>query len=136
MPQFVKRQTGVTIDDFSVWSSDNYYPMIYVNGKSIYAHVFVWEREHGDKPTGYKIHHKDLDKRNYDLSNLELVTKANHQRIHAGWIRVDGQWIAKPCNQCGKVLPLDQFYPRKGYTPSSLCRPCHILKVMEYRAKS
>jgi 3-mercaptopyruvate sulfurtransferase SseA len=36
----------------------------------------------------------------------------------------DGEWVSKPCSRCHAVLPLEQFYPRKGHTPSALCRPC------------
>ncbi len=30
----------------------------------------------------YEVHHKDLDKRNNDASNLEILTKKEHERIH------------------------------------------------------
>lgn len=45
-------------------------------------HRFVWLCEKGDIPKGYDIHHKDHDKSNNDISNLELVTKKQHSKLH------------------------------------------------------
>lgn len=36
----------------------------------------------GDIPTGLIVHHKDGNKANNDLSNLELMTRLEHQRHH------------------------------------------------------
>lgn len=36
-------------------------------------HVYIWEREFGKLPAGHGIHHKDLDRGNNDLSNLECL---------------------------------------------------------------
>lgn len=90
------------------------YACIWINDRSIKIHVLVWERENGPKPVGHEIHHKDENKGNFSLSNLELLTNSDHQRVHAGWIRENGEWVAKPCNRCHRVLSFDNFYPRKG----------------------
>ena len=72
-----------------------------------------------------QLHHKDFDKSNYTLDNLELVTQSDHLKIHAGWVRdKNGKWIAKPCKDCGEKLALDKFYQRKGLTPSNRCIKC------------
>lgn len=39
-------------------------------------HVWVWEQENGKKPDGCAVIFKDGDNRNFELSNLELVTRA------------------------------------------------------------
>lgn len=36
-------------------------------------HVYIWEREFGKLPAGHGIHHKDLDRGNNDLANLECL---------------------------------------------------------------
>lgn len=36
----------------------------------------------GPRPKGYIIHHKDLDRMNPALSNLEYLTEAEHRKIH------------------------------------------------------
>jgi len=108
-----------------VWHDKKGYATVWISGKSVKVHVLVWEMANGRKPSGSEIHHIDEDKGNYCLENLELLTSADHQRIHAGWVRVDGDWLAKPCTGCNQVLALSQFYPRKGYTPTALCKSCH-----------
>lgn len=129
--QFVKRQTGDQFEGFAVWLDRKGYPCIWLQNRSVKVHIFVWERANGPKPQGYDIHHKDYDKSNYALDNLELLSHSDHQRIHAGWQREQGDWIAKPCSRCKVVLPLSEFYPRKGYTPTAQCRPCHNVSSAE-----
>lgn len=46
-------------------------------------HIFVWEYYNGQVPAGYEVHHKDLDKSNNDISNLELLTVSQHRKLHA-----------------------------------------------------
>lgn len=48
----------------------------------IRAHVFVWEHRHGDRPKGFHVHHKDHDKSNNCIENLELIEAAEHLREH------------------------------------------------------
>ena len=96
-------------------------------GKAIPIHLLLYERAYGPRPKNMEVHHIDFDHTNYALSNLELVSKSDHRKIHCGWLRnEDGVWTHKPCGACKKVLPLDCFYPRKGKTPSGKCRPCHL----------
>lgn len=45
-------------------------------------HVKVWEAAHGPVPEGYLVHHKDHDKSNNSLENLELLTHKQHFREH------------------------------------------------------
>jgi hypothetical protein len=122
--QFIKDTNGRSFEGFGLWDDCKGYPSIWVNNKSIRIHVLVWERANGQKPKGFDIHHKDFNKGNYAFSNLELLTHSDHQKIHAGWIRENGIWISKPCTRCHRLLTLDNFYERKGYTPSALCKPC------------
>jgi hypothetical protein len=123
--QFIKRDYGDMFENFAVWYDNKGYPIIYIDGKEVKLHVYIWERANGAKPKGTEIHHLDRDKRNCELSNLKLVTLSEHRRLHAGWIMENGLWIAKPCNRCGRIYPLDKFYQRRGYTPTALCKACH-----------
>lgn len=78
--------------------------------KKTFCHVFVWETLHGPKPEGYDIHHKDEDKTNYNISNLELLLKNVHKKIHAGWkYNQLGQWTHKPCGGCKLTLSMERF---------------------------
>lgn len=46
-------------------------------------HRYVWEFYNGPIPKGYDIHHKDENKANNDISNLEMIRKGKHQADHA-----------------------------------------------------
>lgn len=46
-------------------------------------HRAVWEYYNGSIPDGYHIHHIDHNKQNNELSNLKIVTKEEHHKIHA-----------------------------------------------------
>lgn len=52
-------------------------------GKRIRLHVYVWCKYNGDVPKGYSIHHKDEDKYNNDISNLQLMSNSEHTALHA-----------------------------------------------------
>lgn len=65
------------------FSSSNGYPTIFVNGKNILLHRYVWEKNFGEIPKGYEIHHKDKNKLNWSIDNLELIEIEKHHRKHA-----------------------------------------------------
>ncbi len=123
--QFIKGTNGTLFEGFGVWQDSKGYPCIWVDGKSIRIHVLVWERENGKKPKGFEIHHKDFNRVNYTIGNFELLSTSDHRKVHAGWLKGNGVWTFKPCNACNRILPLGEFYPRTGHTPTALCKPCH-----------
>ena len=45
-------------------------------------HVYVWEFYNGKVPKGFEVHHKDFDRSNNDISNLQLMTATEHKRYH------------------------------------------------------
>ena len=53
------------------------------DGERTLMHRDVWESIHGKIPKGYDIHHKDKDKSNNDISNLELLRKDEHARRYS-----------------------------------------------------
>ena len=44
-------------------------------------HRLIWEAYHGEIPDGYVVHHKDGNKLNNDISNLELLTDSAHKKL-------------------------------------------------------
>ena len=109
----------------SIHDNGKGYPAISIDGKERTVHKLVWEKENGYVPTGYQIHHKDFDKWNYDILNLEILTQSDHQRVHAGWIKKNREWHSKPCRICDDVLPLGDFYQRRtANTPAAVCKKC------------
>jgi hypothetical protein len=49
-------------------------------GARTLLHRDVWEHHHGTIPDGYDIHHRDHDKTNNALANLECLPKDEHAR--------------------------------------------------------
>lgn len=115
----------MNLNNYTIWKDKKGYPCIWVGGKSIKVHVAIWELNNGEKPKGHDIHHKDFDKGNYSLENLELLSFSDHKKIHAGWDRDEnGRLNLKPCKECKRLLAVDKFYQRKGLTPSNRCIEC------------
>lgn len=59
-----------------------YLSTINIDNKRKRLHRYIWELFNGDIPKGYDIHHKDHNKDNNDISNLELLLKEQHREIH------------------------------------------------------
>lgn len=102
------------------------YPIITNGTKQKLVHVLEWESHNGPKPEGMHIHHIDRDKSNWNIDNLQLLTRSDHFRLHAGWIMENGEWIKKPCNKCKRILPLDKFWTKLKTTRCSYCIECSL----------
>ena len=55
----------------------------YLNStQHIRLHRYVWEYYNGTIPKGYEVHHIDRNKDNNDISNLQLISKKEHMKLH------------------------------------------------------
>lgn len=73
-----------TYDEYRItYSGSHGYPTIHVNGKNVLLHRYVWMKYHGEIPDGYEVHHIDGNRSNWNIENLKLIQKGDHQRIHA-----------------------------------------------------
>ncbi len=52
-------------------------------GKRGLMHRYVWEKENGEIPKGWDIHHIDGKKSNNSVNNLECLPKAEHTRKYS-----------------------------------------------------
>jgi len=59
-----------------------------------YMHRYVWSYWNGKIPDGHHIHHKDGDKSNNMLENLELISASDHARLHSR----SNKWIGSKGN--------------------------------------
>ena len=75
-----------------------------------YLHRAVWEYYNGKIPKNYVIHHRDFNPANNDISNLQLMTRAEHKKIHNAH-RAEEVYI---CEYCGKEFS-DYKYSKKRY---------------------
>ena len=53
-----------------------------INGKTVLMHRYVWEFYNGEIPSGYVIHHKDENKHNNAIENLECLPNREHSTMH------------------------------------------------------
>jgi hypothetical protein len=60
---------------------NGYYCSQFLDG-GVYLHRAVWEHHNGPIPPRHQIHHKDENKVNNDISNLECVDISKHRRDH------------------------------------------------------
>lgn len=104
------------------------------DGKLRFEHCIVWEKHYGKIPLGMQIHHKDSDKTNNNINNLQLVTPADHKRYHSGCRIIDGEW-EKPCSVCGeyKKCDKDNWYYSRGWINGKICKKCFIKKSIDTR---
>ena len=81
------------------------------NGKTDYwvtsysLHRDIWRFFFGEIPKGYDIHHSDLNHSNNDITNFELLTKAEHQKIHFNQLKTF------KCRVCGREFEATRHYP-------------------------
>ena len=81
--------------------------------QSIQLHQVVWNYYFGEIPVGLVIHHRDLNPANNDISNLQLLTNAQHQHLHRsieGELRRNKQLV---CKNCGKTFLSSPCRPRR-----------------------
>ena len=63
----------------------------------IFEHRKVWEDNYGIIPKGFLIHHKNCDKKDNKITNLQLVSIKEHVEIHKKINRLNkrGQYSSK-----------------------------------------
>lgn len=60
-----------------------YYKTVWVDGKQIRTHRYVMQNHLGRELNSNEIvHHKDGNKFNNDISNLEIVSRSEHMKMH------------------------------------------------------
>lgn len=72
-------------------------------GSILYLHREKYKQEFGlteEQIKGYEVHHIDGNKDNNDISNLKLLTKEEHQKIHSTRNKSSHRHV---CKKCGRV---------------------------------
>ena len=81
----IKYENGYAIIDGYKFKKDKdtgYYLSGSIKGKRYRLHRYVYEKHYGEIPKGYEIHHKDQNKDNNEIDNLELLTSTEHKKKH------------------------------------------------------
>lgn len=107
----------------------------------IYEHRLVMEKRIGRfLDNDEKVHHKDGNRKNNRVSNLEIVCEKDHQRLHKGWRKIDGHWF-KTCGMCNRGLRVEgNFYRLSTWDKhdykcnefASICKQCYQLRAKRY----
>lgn len=111
---------------------DGEYPAIYLNGKNQHIHRLQWVKHYGEIPKGYVIHHKNENKLDWTISNLELLTKSNHIKKHKNIVHIKG--VPTIAIKNGKVL---KFKSIKEAAKACGTHPISIQRIFigkQYRA--
>jgi len=63
---------------------DEYRRWIKIKEPKVWLHyaVFLWIKNFGEIPYGYVIHHKDRNKLNDNINNLQCLSRKDHINIH------------------------------------------------------
>ncbi len=93
-------------------------------------HRTIWTYYYGEIPTGYEVHHRDLNPQNNDITNFQLLTSSEHQKVHAELRKLNParEFV---CLECGKV-----FYTRVKLKEVKFCsRLCQRRNARKARAE-
>jgi len=72
----------IILDENKFWMSKQGYYVGNVGGCIKRLHVYVYEKHYGKIEKGFYVHHKDHNKSNNDIDNLELIRASGHQSYH------------------------------------------------------
>lgn len=78
-------------------------------------HRYVWEFYNGKIPKGYEIHHIDFDRSNNDISNLKLVSRSEHRKIHAELLTDEQrEWKRQNLNKTARPKAIEWHKSEQG----------------------
>lgn len=119
-----------------------YYPTVgyFVNpGTNMLMHRFVWLCEKGDIPKGYDVHHIDHDKSNNNISNLILLTRKEHIKLHFEEMPEEKQTIirdnmrkARFSEKCVEYHSSAEGHKQKSETAKQLWQEGRMIKPNTY----
>ena len=66
------------------------YPAVFFNGRNQHIHRLQWVKHYGLIPRGWVVHHKDENKLNWDINNLELISRSEHIKRHKNIVKRHG----------------------------------------------
>lgn len=80
-----------------------------------YMHRYVWEYYNGPIPKGYEIHHIDFDRSNNDISNLQLLSRSEHRKIHADLLTDEQrEWRRQNLNENARPKAIEWHKSEEG----------------------
>lgn len=87
-----------------------------LDGKTLLLHRYVYEQVHGPIPEGFVVHHRNHNKLDNRIENLEAMSRLEHSRHHN-----DRHPREKACAQCGEVFTPEATKRERAKTCSREC---------------
>lgn len=87
--KIIKGNKEDIVEEGIVYFNKYAYPLIKVNGILVPQHIYLWEKHNKPIPKGYVIHHKNKDKKDNRMENLELMKLEEHTKLH----HTDTRWL-------------------------------------------
>ena len=82
-------------------------------------HRVIYQTHVGKIPTGADVHHRDEDPSNNSISNLVLLSRAEHTKAH-GFMQGELQQYTKKCIECGNKYTT--AWPSRALYCSNACK--------------
>lgn len=119
-------RNGLAHDEPYLWNGR------YLRFNDEFVHRRVWMDANGPIPKGHIVHHRDGNRLNNDLSNLQLLTRAKHCKLHNPRLGT-GLPAIERCRECGGLRNEreKQSEPRR-----SMCNKCRGQRDRERRLAS
>ncbi len=73
------------------------------NGKWVSKQIYVWELHNGKIPKGHAVTFKDGNRENFDIDNLELLTRVELLRINQLTPLIVDESLREPIRTLGKL---------------------------------
>lgn len=122
-PFYTRRRVPYWIDKYG-------YKRVRVNGIYVKEHRHIMEQHLGRKlGVAEKVHHKDGNKLNNAIENLEVISQSEHAKMHMTGVTraaVNRSATHRRCGRCKEVKTLEHFYKSPNYNNGYLlrCRAC------------
>ena len=89
------------------------------NNERDLEHRVVWMATHGPIPPGFEVHHKNRDKADNRLENLELLYNPAHREEHRAERSLNGRWSLAwdACRACKEIA--------RPHQADGLCKRCY-----------
>jgi hypothetical protein len=66
----------------AIWKNSQGYTVVNIGNRLVRLHRLIWEIHNGPIPHGYQIHHRNGNKQDNRLSNLQCVSRREHDELH------------------------------------------------------
>ena len=124
-----------TPESFERINNDGYI-LIFIGGKYILKHRYIWEQYNGQIPEGYVIHHIDEDKSNNNIENLRMMLCGDHSILHRknkSFNNLKSRKIYQKDKKTKKIINIfDRLSDIKEYNISCISKCCNN-KMKSYK---